>query len=141
MRINRFYNSYQPKRKRRRHNLATANETLAAVYVKIVNAIIKDFMFLTLVDDSGTPNTFFPIFLMQLSIVCDCIIIPAYWLYSTYNDWEEFWSNEISQRHIKNWNASTEIKPLEPRGPYIGDINLNLSENIIWIRKGRFCYL
>ena len=141
MRINRFckrhHSSYFSKR---RQNLATANETLAAIYIKIISAFINDFIFLYVVYtiDLQSIN---PMMFMKFAIFIDCVLIPTYWLYSTSCNWKEFWSSENSRRTVKNDNPAAEMKPLVPRGPCINKNKLDIDEDLFRKPRGRFCYL
>ena len=108
-----------------RQNIATVHQTFAAAYLKICMALIKEVIFFNGFTDSFTSievGSF-----LKISIVLDCIFIPCYWIFSTKQDFREFWCSETvfwRKTRIEKYvfavqEAEDRTLSLEPRRPHI----------------------
>ena len=104
-----------------RQNIATLHQTFAAAYLKICMALVKEVIFF-----NGVTNPFTSIELgsfLKISIVLDCIFIPCFWMYSTKQDFREFWCSETvfwrKNRIVKYVFPAVPTPSLEPRRSHI----------------------
>ena len=137
-----------------RQNIATVNQSLAAAYLKITLAVIKETIFLSIMNNSISTievETF-----MKISNVLNCIVIPCYWMVSTKQDFKEFWSKEtvfwrkslpprivVPLRQNGGYNSEY-YSTIQPRGPHIQETSF-MCEGSYPSREerlpGRFSYV
>ena len=119
-----------------RQNIATVDQTLAAAYIKICMSVIKEAIFY---NPAIEVETF-----LKISIVLDCIIVPCYWIYSTKQDFREFWSNEMvfgrtlrKQKHVLTLQQNSDYNAgLEPRRPHSQETRF-INERSQTLREGQ----
>ena len=76
-----------------RQNIATIDQSLAAAYLRIAAALVKEVMIFVIIRNS-TRIIQFETYLKIRNILM-CVVIPCYWIYSTKKDFPEFWSEEM----------------------------------------------
>ena len=114
-----------------RQNIATVNETLLAAYVKIGFIFLNLLVGFLCVFYIRSEN-FFIIYQLfgNLTVVVDCIIIPASWIFSTRKSFPELWSGIFLERHDLSVPESvqetrkTKNSVKNPKGPYVDDRDL-----------------
>ena len=130
-----------------RQNIATLHQTFVAAYLKICMALVKEVIFF-----NGVINPFTSIELgsfLKISIVLDCIFIPCFWMYSTKQDFREFWCGETVfwrtnriPKYVFAVQADVRNLSLEPRRPHTLETSFifQSERKIEKLHPGRFSF-
>ena len=120
VRVRRFQRSHNNSYFRKvRQNINTFQEILAASYLLILGALVEETAFISLVHIQSP--------MIKPSNVYDsvdilyCIILPIYWLFSTKQNFPEFWSTETLfwRKPRKTATMFWSTGPIEPRRPSV----------------------
>ena len=138
---------------RYRQNIATAHQTFAAIYIKIIFKILKEILILCIIFEKFSCSRMFLFLMMPYCSILECIIIPGYWIFSTKSHFPELWSTEtlfwnkvVSKRKLRqDENGFTDLSKTTPekvpRGPYSNDRKVDLMhQNVFKGPAGKFSY-
>ena len=134
-----------------RQNIATVDQTFAAAYLKISFSLIMEVIFFYIVNNTDTTIDLANI--MNATVILDCVIIPSYWMFSTKQDFREFWSyktvfwrNHRPEKYLSQHDINVDVHsvPLEPRPAHILETSFcekrnkhGKADNVL---KGKFSY-
>ena len=104
-----------------KQNIETLHQNFAAAFLKICIALVNEVIFFNWITNSSTSIEIGPF--SRLSIILDCIFIPCFWMYSTKQDFREFWCSETvfwrKNRIVKYVFPAVPTPSLEPRRSHI----------------------